>query len=77
MEASSALGMELLKSHGMVTTNACGRPGARVSVRLKTNKETIDRLGGIRKAIDNTVECLRTVGGYADRPAYTKSVILG
>lgn len=76
-EASSALGMELLSRFGIVTTNACGMPGARISVRLKTNRPTLDKLGGSKKVAEMFTEALDAVGKYVNDFAKAKKVILG
>lgn len=76
-EASSALGMELLSRHGIVTTNACGMPGARISVRLKTNRLTLDRLGGAAKVTEMFFDSIDAVGKYVNDPEMAKKVLLG
>lgn len=76
-EASSALGMELLSRHGIVTTNACGMPGARISVRLKTNRPTLNRLGGAAKAAEIFMESVDAVGQYVNDLQTAKKVLIG
>ena len=46
-EATSALGVLLLRDYGILTVNTHGQPGARVSLRLKPTTDAIDRVGGI------------------------------
>lgn len=57
-EATSALGMILLRDYGILTVNTHGQPGARVSVRLKPSGDAIQRVGGqelILKAFDESL----------------------
>lgn len=46
-EATSALGLLLLRDHGILTVNTHGQPGARVSLRLKPTADAIRRVGGV------------------------------
>lgn len=76
-EASSALGMELLKSYGIVTTNSFGMPGAEMSVRLKTNRTTYDRLGGAERIADMLYDSMLEVSKYINDIDAVKRTILG
>lgn len=76
-EAAAALGMLLLEHDGMLTLNAQGMPGARVSLRLKATKEEVDRFGGasaVARAIDECLDKLALIIGQADK---VRDVILG
>ena len=46
-EASAGLGMLLLEHHGILTVNATGTPGSRVSLRLKASSAEMERFGQI------------------------------
>lgn len=76
-EATAALGMEMLKRHGIITTNACGMPGARISVRLKTNKQNLDKVGSARKVVEAFLDSLESVRKYAKDLGAASKVILG
>ncbi len=45
-ETSAAIGMLLLRSHGVLSTNTHGQPGGRVSLRLKPTPGAVVRVGG-------------------------------
>lgn len=51
-EATAALGMILLRDHGILTTNTHGQPGARVSLRLKPTLDALPRIGGVPKVVE-------------------------
>jgi len=50
-EVSSALGVILLRDHGVLTTNTHGQPGAKVSLRLRPTPEGVKRLGGLPQLV--------------------------
>lgn len=77
MEASTALGMELLQRYGIITTNACGMPGAKESVRLKTNKQIMEKAGGEENVVKAFVDCIKVVGSYVNDFEESRKVILG
>ena len=76
-EATAALGMELLKRHGIITTNACGMPGARISVRFKTNKQNLENIGSAKKVAEAFLDSVKAVGEYAKDLNTARQVILG
>ncbi len=68
-EATAALGMLLLEHHGILTVNAAGAPGARVSLRLKATANTMERAGGairVVAAVKDGFNRLARVIGDAD-----------
>ena len=68
-EASAALGMLLLEHHGILTVNAAGSPGSRVSLRLKTSSAEIARIGkteAVVAAVDDAFTRLAKVIVEAD-----------
>lgn len=75
-EATAALGIELLKRYGIVTTNACGMPGAKISVRFKTNSQTLKKAGGAENVVKAFLDCINVVSGYVDNFTAAKKVIL-
>jgi L-seryl-tRNA(Ser) seleniumtransferase len=50
-ETAAALGMILLERHGYLTVNTHGRPGARVSLRLKPTIDALRRAGGTHRVV--------------------------
>ena len=63
-EASAGLGMLLLEHHGILTVNALGAPGARVSLRLKASSEEMERAGhtgAVVAAVDDAFGRLASV----------------
>ena len=45
-EATAAIGMILLREHGVLTVNTHGAPGGRVSLRLKATAGALETIGG-------------------------------
>jgi L-seryl-tRNA(Ser) seleniumtransferase len=76
-EVTSALGMVLLRDHGILTVNTHGQPGARVSVRLKPTHGAIERAGGIEAVVDAMVSALDTVAAMVADRAALSTLILG
>lgn len=76
-EAASAVGMELLRRFGIVTTNASGMPGARVSLRFKTNRPTLTHLGGASKVTAMLKESLDAVGKYVNDLDEARKILIG
>lgn len=76
-EITSALGMVLLRDHGILTVNTHGQPGARVSVRLKPTHGAIARVGGMDKVVAAMVSSLNEVARYVDEPQALSELILG
>lgn len=76
-EVTSAIGMVLLRDHGILTVNTHGQPGARVSVRLKPTHGAIERVGGIDAAVDAMVASLDAVARVVDDSAAMSALILG
>lgn len=63
-EASAGLGMLLLEHHGILTVNAAGSPGARVSLRLKASSAEMERAGNtdaVVAAVDDAFDRLAKV----------------
>ncbi|WP_459569826.1 aminotransferase class I/II-fold pyridoxal phosphate-dependent enzyme [Cupriavidus sp. 8B] len=77
-EATSALGMVLLRDHGVLTVNTHGQPGARVSVRLKPTLDALRRVGGVEAVIDALDKSLDTIAKIIhDRDAVAKLILGG
>ncbi|WP_438311999.1 aminotransferase class I/II-fold pyridoxal phosphate-dependent enzyme [Sporosarcina sp. FA9] len=76
-EATAAIGFILLRKYGIITTNTCGMPGARVSLRLKTNKETIESFGGVNKVIEAVLDSFNIVANIIDDSEKIRDLIIG
>ncbi len=75
-EATSALGMVLLRDHGVLTVNTHGQPGARVSVRLKPTLDALRRAGGLETVIDAMDKSLTDIAEIIhDRDAVARLVL--
>ena len=76
-EATTAVGMRMLRSHGILTVNTHGQPGGRVSIRLKPTAGAMERVGGpdaLRTAFDTA---LREVGEHLDDRVWMARVLFG
>jgi L-seryl-tRNA(Ser) seleniumtransferase len=76
-EVTSALGMVLLRDHGILTVNTHGQPGARVSVRLKPTHGAIERVGGMAGVIEAMDTSFSEVARYVAKPEDLAQLILG
>lgn len=76
-EISTAIGFILLEKYGIITTNTCGMPGARVSLRLKTSEDTVIRFGGIDLLVQAVLNSINTVADYVKDEQKIKRLILG
>lgn len=75
-EATSALGMVLLRDHGVLTVNTHGQPGARVSVRLKPTLDALRRAGGIDAVIEAMDHSLTEISKIIhDRDAIARLIL--
>ncbi len=61
----------------MITVNALGQPGARVSLRFKPDPREIERFGGISALIEAVDDGLRYIVEKAGSVAEMKQLILG
>lgn len=76
-EAGAALGMVLLEHHGILTVNAVGSPGARVSLRLKCSAPELERAGGARRVVDAVEDSFRRLARLVEEGAALRGVIVG
>lgn len=76
-EAGAALGMLLLEHHGIVTVNAVGSPGARVSLRLKCTAPELERAGGARRVVDTVEDSFRRLAPLLEDREALRGVIVG
>ena len=76
-EAGAALGMILLEDSGLVTVNAVGAPGARLSLRPKCTRRTLLRFGGadaVAAALDRAFDRL---AGIIGEPQTVRTLLIG
>jgi L-seryl-tRNA(Ser) seleniumtransferase len=76
-EASAALGLLLLEHEGLLTVNALGQPGSRVSLRLKPTGDAIQRVGGYHAVVDAVDRSLDRLAAVIGDAAGMRTLILG
>ena len=76
-EATAALGILLLRNHGILTVNTHGQPGGRVSLRLKPTADAVQRVGGTDAIVAAVEAELNTVAGHLGDVASLSTLILG
>ena len=68
-EVTAAIGMIMLRDHGVLTVNTHGQPGGRVSIRLKPTAGAVTRVGGaeaIADALDRAITEVAAQGADQD-----------
>lgn len=76
-EVTAAIGMILLRDHGVLTVNTHGAPGGRVSLRLKPTAGALDAVGGaaaLAVALDDAVSA---VAGRLEDAAWIARLLFG
>lgn len=76
-EITAAIGMYWLEHYGIITVNALGQPGARVSLRFKPDPKQVKRFGGISTIIEALEDGFRYVADKAPSVSEMKLLILG
>ena len=76
-EITAGMGIYLLERYGMITVNALGQPGARVSLRFKPDPSEVERFGGIPALIEAVNDGLRYIAKKAGSLAEMEQLILG
>lgn len=75
-EATAALGMLLLRDHGILTVNTHGQPGARVSLRLKPTADAIAHVGSIEAVVNAVLTAMRALATVIyDRDAIAQLIL--
>ncbi|MBW2148517.1 MAG: aminotransferase class I/II-fold pyridoxal phosphate-dependent enzyme [Deltaproteobacteria bacterium] len=76
-EITAGVGMYWLEHYGIITVNALGQPGARVSLRFKPDPCEIERFGGISALVEAIDDGLRHIAEKSGSIAEMKQLILG
>jgi L-seryl-tRNA(Ser) seleniumtransferase len=76
-EITAGIGIYWLEHYGMITVNALGQPGARVSLRFKPDPSEVERFGGISALIEAIDDGLRYIAEKAGSLTEMKQLILG
>lgn len=76
-EAAAALGMVLLRDHGILTTNTHGQPGARVSLRFKPTLDALPRMGGVPAVVEAVLASFSTLAPSICDAGRVSELILG
>ncbi|NOC92354.1 aminotransferase class I/II-fold pyridoxal phosphate-dependent enzyme [Ruegeria sp. HKCCD6604] len=76
-EATAAIGMLLLKEHGVLTVNTHGAPGGRVSLRLKPTAGAVAAVGGVAALVSALDSATEEVSHRLDDDAWFKAVLFG
>ncbi len=76
-EVTAAIGMILLRDHGVLTVNTHGAPGGRVSLRLKPTSSALDRMGGAWALACALEDAMYEVAIHLDDPAWVAQTLFG
>lgn len=76
-EITTAIGMFLLEQYGIISVNALGQPGARVSLRFKPDPAEVHRFGGIDALIDALDSAFAHIAHQCGSPEAMRNLILG
>lgn len=76
-EITAAVGMVLLREHGVLTVNSHGQPGGRVSIRLKPTAGAVARVGGPAELAGALDAALSTVADRGGDPAWVAATLFG
>lgn len=76
-EATTALGVILLRDYGILTINTHGQPGASVTLRLKPTDEAIANVGGMQRVADAVEEAILHISRNLDNTQFVSQLILG
>lgn len=76
-EATAALGMILLRDHGILTVNTHGAPGGRVSLRMKPTAGALSAVGGPDALVAALDTALATVAAHLKEPDWFEATLFG
>ncbi len=76
-EVTCIIASHLMRKHGFLTSNVAERPGARVSLRLRTVAKEIKRFGGVDAVADAVVEAVDQTAAQLQDLASARELIFG
>jgi L-seryl-tRNA(Ser) seleniumtransferase len=76
-EATAAIGMLLLRDHGILTVNTHGAPGGRVSLRLKPTAGALDRIGGADMIVAALAAAVEDVSQHLSDDVWFRQTLFG
>lgn len=76
-EATAALGMVLLRDHGVLTVNSHGAPGGRVSMRLKPTAGALNAVGGVDALVDAMRQGMEMVSAQMHDDDWMQKTLFG
>jgi L-seryl-tRNA(Ser) seleniumtransferase len=77
VEATAALGMLLMESAGILTTNLAGQPGSHPALRLKPAGPALERCGGVAAVAAAVDSALDTLAALLTTPERLPKMLLG
>ncbi len=77
VEATAALGMLLMQSHGILTTNIAGQPGSHPALRLKPAGPALERCGGVEAVAQAVDAGISAVAGMLAEPGTVRALPVG
>jgi len=77
IEATAVIGANLLVGHGIVTTNALGRPGSHPALRLKPTAGALARCGGVEAVVAAVDAALDDLAVMLCAPDRVRALLLG
>jgi L-seryl-tRNA(Ser) seleniumtransferase len=76
-ETTAALGMILLKRHGILTVNTHGAPGGRVSLRLKPTAGALNAVGGAVALASAVADAVDEVATHLGDDDWFRTILFG
>lgn len=76
-EATTALGVFMLRDHGILTTNTHGQPGASVTLRLKPTSGALERVGGVEGVVAAVCRSMEAAADAMREPAAFHELFFG
>jgi L-seryl-tRNA(Ser) seleniumtransferase len=76
-EVTAAIGMILLRDHGMLTVNTHGAPGGRVSLRLKPTAGALAAVGGLDALVAALGKAVEQVADRMDDVEWFAATLFG
>ena len=77
VEATAALGMLMMQSHGILTTNIAGQPGSHPALRLKPAGPALERCGGVQAVAQAVDDGISALAELLAQPEAVRPLLLG